>query len=243
MRYTAFMIWTTISVIATLILLETLLSIDNAVALAILVSPLPEQQRAKALRYGIIGAYAFRGLCLLFAAWLIHIWWLKIIGGAYLVWLAYDYFKKDSPKDGDVIASDRGLIGKLAPYIGRLWATIIAVELLDITFSIDNIFAAVALTDKLWLIMIGVGIGILAMRFVAQRFVGLMKKYPRLETAAFLVIGLLGLKLLITTGCSFLNNSVCTVLESETFDIIFSIISVALFALPILEQKMSRKKD
>ncbi len=237
------MIWQDISIILTLLLLETLLSIDNAVVLAILVAPLPERQRAKALRYGIIGAYAFRGLCLLFASWLIHIWWLKIIGGAYLVWLAYDFFKKDSPKDGDVIATDRGLIGKLTPYIGTLWATVVAVELLDITFSIDNIFAAVAMTDKLWLIMTGVGIGILAMRFVAQSFVGLMKKYPRLETAAFLVIGLLGLKLIIGTSCSFMHNNVCTVIESETFDITFSLLSVALFALPILEQYISRKKS
>lgn len=237
------MIWHDISVIVTLLLLETLLSIDNAVVLAILVSPLPEKQQAKALRYGIIGAYVFRGLCLIFATWLIHIWWLKIIGGLYLVWLAFDYFKSDSPKDGDVIASDRGLIGKLTPYIGSLWATIIAVELLDITFSIDNIFAAVALTDKLWLIMVGVGIGILAMRFVAQSFVGLMKKYPRLESAAFLVIGLLGLKLIITTTCGFINTSVCNVLESETFDIIFSLLSVAIFALPILENIALRKNS
>lgn len=237
------MILQDLSVILTLLLLETLLSIDNAVVLAILVSPLPEQQRAKALRYGIIGAYVFRGLCLLFAAWLVHIWWLKIIGGAYLVWLAYDYFKKDSPKDGDVVETDRGLIGKLTPYIGPLWATVVAVELLDITFSIDNIFAAVAMTDKLWLIMVGVGIGILAMRFVAQSFVGLIKKYPRLETAAFLVIGLLGLKLIIGTGCSFLHNGACAVIESETFDIAFSLVSVALFALPILEQYVTRKNQ
>ncbi len=236
------MIWQDLSVILTLLLLETLLSIDNAVVLAILVAPLPEKQQAKALRYGIIGAYVFRGLCLLFAAWLIHIWWLKVIGGAYLVWLAFDYFKSDSPQDGDVIASDRGLIGKLTPYIGALWATIVAVELLDVTFSIDNIFAAVALTDKVWLIMVGVGIGILAMRFVAQRFVGLMKKYPRLESAAFLVIGLLGLKLLVTTGCSFLHNPVCVALETETTDIIFSVLSVAIFLLPILEQHVLNKK-
>jgi YkoY family integral membrane protein len=237
------MVWSNISIIATLILLETLLSIDNAVVLAILVAPLPPKDQAKALRYGIIGAYVFRGLCLLFATWLIHIWWLKIIGGAYLVWIAYDYFKSDSPKDGDVIASDRGLIGKLTPYFGALWATIIAVELLDITFSIDNIFAAVALTDNIWLIMGGVFVGILAMRFVAQSFVGLMKKYPRLESAAFLVIGLLGLKLVIGTGCSFLDNSVCHIIESETFDIVFSFISIAIFALPILEERVFKKKN
>jgi hypothetical protein len=127
--------------------------------------------------------------------------------------------------------------------IGSLWATIVAVELLDVTFSIDNIFAAVALTDKLWLIMIGVGIGILAMRFVAQSFVGLLKKYPRLESAAFLVIGLLGLKLLVTTGCGFVESSVCTTLESEAMDVIFSVLSVAIFALPVLEQWVINKKQ
>jgi hypothetical protein len=152
-------------------------------------------------------------------------------------------FVPKSPKDGDVIASDRGLIGILTPMIGSLWATIVAVELLDVTFSIDNIFAAVALTDKLWLIMVGVGIGILAMRFVAQSFVGLLKKYPRLESAAFLVIGLLGIKLLVTTGCGFMENNLCTTLESETVDIIFSVLSVALFALPILEQWVMEKKE
>jgi predicted tellurium resistance membrane protein TerC len=82
-----------LSVIVTLLLLETLLSIDNAVVLALLVAPLRKDDQAKALRYGIIGAYVFRGLCLLFATWLIHIWWLKVIGGAYLVWLAVDYFR------------------------------------------------------------------------------------------------------------------------------------------------------
>lgn len=232
-----------ITIFATLLLLETLLSIDNAAVLAILVSPLPEHHQKRALRYGIIGAYVMRGIALLCAAWLIHVWWLKVLGGLYLIWIALDYFKSSSPKHGDVVQADSKLISLLTPYIGRLWATIVAVEFLDLTFSIDNVFAAVALTDKLWLIMAGVGIGILAMRFVAQRFIVLMKKYPRLETAAFLVIGLLGLKLVCSTLAEFFPDSgLHAVLTSHVFEILFSLVSMAIFILPILEAKVSKKK-
>ena len=79
--------------------------------------------------------------------------------------------------------------------IGNFWATVALVELMDLAFSIDNVFAAVAYTPNIIAIWIGVFIGILAMRFVAQGFVRLMEKYPFLETCAFVVIGILGLKL------------------------------------------------
>ena len=79
-------------VIGNLIIIESLLSVDNAAVLATMVMDLPKQQRNKALKYGIIGAYVFRGLCLLFAAWLITIWWLKPLGGLYLLWLVYSWW-------------------------------------------------------------------------------------------------------------------------------------------------------
>ena len=80
-------------VIGNLIIIESLLSVDNAAVLATMVMDLDKEARAKALRYGIIGAYVFRGICLLFAAILIKIWWLKPLGGLYLIYLTYDYFK------------------------------------------------------------------------------------------------------------------------------------------------------
>ena len=87
-------------VIGNLIIIESLLSVDNAAVLATMVMDLPKQQRNKALKYGIIGAYVFRGLCLLFAAWLITIWWLKPLGGFYLLWLVYSWWKgKQSKKE------------------------------------------------------------------------------------------------------------------------------------------------
>jgi YkoY family integral membrane protein len=83
-------------IILNLIVIESLLSVDNAAVLATMVLDLPKEQRNRALRYGIIGAYVFRGICLFLAAWLVKIWWLKPLGGLYLLYLAFNYFKGKS---------------------------------------------------------------------------------------------------------------------------------------------------
>lgn len=225
-------------IVLNLILIESLLSVDNAAVLATMVMDLPVEQRNKALRYGIIGAYVFRGICLLLAAWLVKIWWLKPIGGLYLLWLTIGYFrsKATSETDDDTLDKEgnwfyRNTIGAL----GKFWATVVLVEVMDLAFSIDNVFAAVAFTDIIILICVGVFIGILAMRFVAQGFVSLMERFPFLETVAFLVIGLLGLKLFIALPCRFYtDSSICEFLESESADLTTSLVTVGLFLLPIL---------
>ena len=79
---------TSILIVINIIILELILSIDNAAVLATLVKRLPKAQQNKALTYGIVGAYVFRGLALLFASLLIKITWLKLVGGLYLIYLA-----------------------------------------------------------------------------------------------------------------------------------------------------------
>ncbi len=226
-------------IVLNLILIESLLSVDNAAVLATMVLDLPPKERKRALKYGILGAYIFRGFCLVFASWLIKIWWLKPLGGAYLLYLFLDYFFKKprgeaaesetvSPKESKWIY--RKSVGK----IGLFWSTVIAVEVMDLAFSIDNVFAAVAFTDNLWLICIGVFIGILAMRFVAQGFVKLIEKFPFLETAAFAVIGILGLKLVLSLWAHFDPHSAFAHwLETEQADIAVSVLTVACFGFPI----------
>ena len=229
-------------VILNLIVIESLLSVDNAAVLATMVMDLPEKQRNKALKYGIFGAYFFRGLCLLFAAWLVNIWWLKPIGGFYLLYLTYDYFKsKATPEtDDDTLNKSENWIYKATIGAwGQFWATVALVEVMDLAFSIDNVFAAVAFTDKLALIWIGVFIGILAMRFVAQAFVRLMERFPFLETTAFIVIGVLGLKLSASLYCHFYSQTtLCAFLEGEQADMFISIFTVGLFLVPILTSAM-----
>lgn len=225
-------------VILNLIIIESLLSVDNAAVLATMVMDLPERQRSKALKYGIIGAYVFRGLCLLFAAWLVNIWWLKPIGGFYLLYLTYDYFKsKATPETGDDTLNKSGnwIYKATIGAWGQFWATVALVEVMDLAFSIDNVFAAVAFTDKLVLIWIGVFIGVLAMRFVAQAFVRLMERFPFLETVAFIVIGVLGLKLSASLYCHFFSQTdLCIFLEGEQADMFISIFTVGLFLIPVL---------
>jgi predicted tellurium resistance membrane protein TerC len=109
------------------------------------------------------------------------------------------------------------------------------VEVMDLAFSIDNVFAAVAFTDHLFLIYTGVFIGILAMRFVAQAFVKLMEKFTFLETIAFIVIGVLGVKLTSSLFTHFYPESpISHAIESEKTDLFVSLFTVAIFIIPVL---------
>lgn len=228
-------------IILNLIVIESLLSVDNAAVLATMVLDLPPHQRKRALKYGIIGAYVLRGVCLLIAAWLVKIWWLKSVGGLYLLYLSFSYFIKkakanpDSHPEQETVNKKRNWFYRsTVGLIGTFWATVALVELMDLAFSIDNVFAAVAFTDHIFLIYIGVFIGILAMRFVAQAFVKLMEKFAFLETVAFLVIGLLGLKLTASLYAHFYpSTSLAKILESEAADIFVSVFTVTVFAIPV----------
>lgn len=252
-------------IIGMLIILESLLSIDNAAVLATMVRDLPKEQRNQALKYGIVGAYVFRGICLILANLLIQVWWLKPIGGIYLIYLAIDFFRKQSNKSkeddieevledldkdleeleldqipaSEVKESEEAkkkswIYSVTIGLIGNFWATVLMIEVMDLAFSLDNVFAAVAFTKNIFPIWIGVFIGILAMRYVAQAFVKLMERFPFLETAAFSVIGLLGVKLFLALITHFMPHTAFTeTVESETTDAIVSLITVLIFAVPI----------
>ena len=246
-----------LAIVGNLIIIESLLSVDNAAVLATMVMDLPPVQRNRALKLGIWGAYIFRGLALLFASFLIQFWFLKPLGGLYLLYLVYDWWqgKQTKTKKDDFIDKRKNWLYRISVgWLGNFWATVCLVEAMDMAFSIDNVFAAVAFSRNLILIWTGVFIGILAMRFVAQRFVHLMEKYPFLETAAFLVIAILGSKLLSSVYAHFYPcSSVATFLEGThpcleaqglpvpegvhewvKGDIFTSILTVSIFLLPIV---------
>lgn len=227
-----------LAIIGNLIIIESLLSVDNAAVLATMVMDLKPEERKKALKYGIWGAYIFRGLAMLFASFLIKIWWLKAVGGLYLLYLVYDWYKGEQTE-----TSEDDLVDKKSNWfyrvtvgtIGNFWATVVLVEIMDMAFSIDNVFAAVAFSPNILLVCIGVFIGILAMRFVAQAFVKLMDKYRFLETAAFVVIGVLGVKLLLSVlEHLFPESEFSKLIGSEKADMAVSVVTVLIFFVPIL---------
>jgi tellurite resistance protein TerC len=201
-----------IAIVIQLIFLEGILSIDNAAILGAMVTTLPSHdpipwprslkpighifdrllgpQRMAALRVGLLGAYAGRGLMLLAASYIIHNPWLKLIGAAYLIKLALD----DLSAHGYTGGEDE----ETHPLkVRTFWATVLSVELMDLAFSLDNVVAAVSLSDKLWVVMLGVAIGILVMRFAAGLFSYVIEREPILKTAAYILVLNIGIELLL----------------------------------------------
>ena len=214
---------TEVLIFLNIMILEIVLSIDNAAVLAAMVKELPKDQQKKALTYGIAGAYVFRGLALLFASVLIKLVWLKVAGGLYLMYLAYNALSTNVEQGGESKMTIK------IPFLSALWSTIVAIEMMDLVFSIDNVFAAVAFTPNLWLICGGVFVGILAMRFATTKFVKVLEKNPILERVAYWVIGALGLKLVSSYWLHDLNT--------EAMDAVFSILTLLAFVVPLIIKK------
>lgn len=179
--------------IALLVLLEGLLSADNAMVLAVLVLGLPKHQQQKALRYGILGAFVFRALATLLAAYLIQVTWVKLVGAAYLLYLTIHHFSQEGGAEARrTVPQARAMLG-----IGAFWVTVAKVELTDIVFAIDSILVAVAMSPKIQVILAGGILGIIAMRLVIGQLLAIVQRYPALVDGAFIIIGWVGIKLFL----------------------------------------------
>lgn len=192
---------TILATISLLVVLEGLLSADNALVLAVLVRHLPKEQQKRALRYGIIGAFFFRIIAVLFAGILLDYWIFKIVGAFYLILLAIKHFLGSSHAQSDDSAVTKH----------GFWRTVVGVELADIAFSIDSILAAVAMAEgfdthikestllgvtyELWTVWIGGILGIVTMRYVAGLFIALLDRMPGLASAAYQLVLWIGIKL------------------------------------------------
>ncbi|HUE87674.1 MAG TPA: hypothetical protein VMO26_16495 [Vicinamibacterales bacterium] len=179
--------------VALLVALEGVLSADNAMVLAVLVLGLPHHQQRKALRYGILGAFFFRITATVFAAYMIEIVWVQLVGAMYLLYLPYQHFFGH----GDV--NERRSIKPAGPWLGMsaFWGTVVKVELTDIVFAVDSILVAVAMSNKLWVIITGGVMGIIAMRLVIGQLLTIVQRYPALVDGAFIIIAWVGIKLLL----------------------------------------------
>lgn len=205
--------WPIFIIVLQLIFLEGILSIDNAAVIGALVSPLPDDkrvewpaalqrfgewlhpvlgnQRIAALRVGLLGAYVGRGAMLFLTSFLIHNSWIKLIGAAYLIHLAFDNLEDMTGGGGEEDEELRPVKRQ------SFWATVLTVETMDLIFSIDNVVAAVSLSNKIWVVMLGVGIGILTMRFAAGVFSYAVTREPILKQAAYVLVLNIGVELIL----------------------------------------------
>ncbi|TWT25967.1 TerC family protein [Planomicrobium sp. CPCC 101110] len=202
-------------VLLVLVGLEGLLAADNAVVMAVMVKHLPKAQQKKALFYGLAGAFVFRFAALFMITLLVNIWQIQAIGAAYLLFISVKHIYDQRKGHGDDIEE----AAKVKEGKGSgFWMTVLKIELADIAFAIDSMLAAVALavtlphlnvfgldaigginSGQFFVMLAGGLIGVIIMRFAAHKFVQLLEKYPQLETAAFVIVGWVGVKLLVMT--------------------------------------------
>nr|WP_221434299.1 TerC family protein [Geomicrobium halophilum] len=234
-----------------LIALEGILAVDNAVVLATFVKHLPEKQRKKALFYGLAGAVVFRLIALMFVVYIINIWQVQAIGALYLLYLSIHHFwkrKADSSAQTQIAATSKQ---------SGFWMSVLKVEMADIAFAVDSILAAVALAMALpatgmfsvgpldgaqfLVVFFGGLIGVIIMRFAAGKLIALLEKRPGLEHGAYLIVGLVGIKLAVFT----LSHPSIALLpehfpESGAWKTVFwSVMAVTI----ILSWILSRQKD
>jgi YkoY family integral membrane protein len=179
--------------IGALVLLEAVLSADNAMVLAVLVLPLPPALQKRALRYGIAGAFILRILATLFAVYLISWSWIKLVGGVYLLYLPWKHFRS---RPDEVT---RGSIRPATAILGLslFWSTVVRVEMTDFVFAIDSILVAVAMSPKAWVVISGGILGIIAMRLLIGQVLGLVRSYPAVVDGAYVIVAWVGVKLLL----------------------------------------------
>ncbi|MFY9234494.1 MAG: hypothetical protein WAO58_08545 [Fimbriimonadaceae bacterium] len=189
-----------IGTVAFLIVLEALLSADNALVLAIMVRHLPKHQQRQAMIWGMGGAFVLRTGAILLAAVIISFWWLQLIGALYLLYLPIKHFI-------DVARGAHGVEGKKMGF----WATVVYMNLVDTAFALDSVIVAVAVVDtvknpdKLWVVVAGAILGIVILRFAAGYFIRLLERYPVLDHVAYMLVGWAGVKLLFISGHSYIS--------------------------------------
>ena len=190
-----------VPIILTLVLLEGVLSFDNAAVLAVMSRKLPPEERKKALTYGLAGAYIMRFLAIVFAAVLIAVPVTRLVGGFYLLYLCIKHFwdlrsgghQEEEDVNTSSIFSKIGFF-KISPF----WKTVIAIELADLAFAIDQVLVSVAYTEKYLLIVLSSFAAILLLRISAMVLTKIIDWFPRIEQIAYAVVGFVGLKLVIS---------------------------------------------
>lgn len=192
-----------------LVALEAVLSADNAIALAAISRRLHDRARQEmALNLGLLLALVFRIVLIVAARWVLNFWPLELAASAYLLWLCGRHLQlllqgreeglASTPGDnGEVLPVAHGSGGDGALVTASLGSVVATLALTDLAFSLDSVAAAVAVTDRLVLVMAGGVIGVVALRLTAELFIRWLDEFRHLETSGYLAVALVGIRLLV----------------------------------------------
>ena len=185
-----------------LVALEAVLSADNAIALAAISRRLHNPQRQRlALNVGLLLALVFRLLLILAARWVLRLWPLQLLASGYLLWLCLSHLTGADAAPDDDNASQDATASATSEQGGGRWrplaGVILTLAFTDLAFSLDSVAAAIAVTDRLVLVMAGGVIGVIALRLTAELFIRWLEVFRHLESAGYLAVGLVGVRLLL----------------------------------------------
>lgn len=171
---------------AAIIVLNGLLSMDNALVIAAMASKLPQHQQSRAIFLGIALGAILRLIALFFIAFIISNVYVKLLGGGYLIYICIKFFW-DRLRAGDDDGHEHA--GK-----DTFVSALIAITLADVAFSVDNVVAVAAITSKLSVLIPGMAIGIAIMAFATKLINDfLLVRYKLLEHVAYIIVGFVGL--------------------------------------------------
>ena len=171
-----------------LVALEAVLSADNAIALASISKGLEDANaQQKALNLGLIIAFVLRISLILTATWVIQYWQFELLGALYLLWLVFQHFTSNTDSEGE----DQG------PRFASVWQAIPMIAFTDLAFSLDSVTTAIAVSDNTFIVVTGASIGIIALRFMAGLFIRWLDEFVHLESAGYITVGFVGLRLLV----------------------------------------------
>jgi len=167
-------------IIVSFCIVEVLHSIDNALVNATLAEALPEKSRVNAIRIGILFGAVFRLVALFAVAFIIQNLWIKVAGALYLMYLAMSHIGTVVNEEGKVLSTKTTFRG-----------VIVQIALADIVFSIDYVLSAVSFSENIYIVTIGVLIGVISMLFITPILSRLIHKYKGMPQAAYAIIGLI----------------------------------------------------
>ncbi len=165
--------------VAQIILIDVVLSGDNAVVIALACRKLPTEQRRKGILWGVAGAVTLRVLLTTFAALLLNLPFLKLGGGLLLLWIGVKLLlPEDSHGEGHIDAAD------------NLWGAVKTIIVADLVMSIDNVIAvAGAAHGSIGLLIFGLAVSIPLIVWSSQLVLKLMDRFPFIVTCGAALLG------------------------------------------------------